>query len=74
MTTELQAAADDMCRALEELRAHIAALEADNKQLHKSLKGMLEVFADATGDCEDMHTVIAARSALAQTDGKAGAE
>lgn len=33
-----KAAADDMCRALEELRAHIAALEAENKRLREALQ------------------------------------
>jgi len=35
-----KAAADDMCRALEELQAHIAELEAENKRLRAALDGI----------------------------------
>lgn len=38
--------------------------------LLRALKGMLEVFADDTGDCEDMETVIAARAAIAKARGE----
>lgn len=84
-TDTRKAAADDMCRALEELRAHIAAqrneveqmaekiakLEADNKRLREAL----EFYADGKhyklgNICCEFGDV--AEQSLAQSDGKEG--
>lgn len=65
-----KAAADDMCRALEELRARIAALEAENKRLRDLLGGANYTYLG------DKYVAFLAPDAiaetLAQTDGKAG--
>lgn len=66
---------DDMCRVLEELRAHIVALEVENKRLRAALSLALAwLCPDATtefdGTIEDWEKL--AKSALAQTDVKEG--
>jgi hypothetical protein len=38
-------------------------------ELLNSLEGMLEIFADGTGDCEDMATVIEARRVIKKSKG-----
>jgi len=65
----LEEGIEALSSANESFAKRIANLATENKRLREALKGMLEVFVDDTGDFEDMHTVIAARSALAQTDG-----